>query len=160
MECICSCHKKNTKDWYLVDCGEGTQHSILKTNLSLKSLQAICITHVHGDHCYGLPGLLASAGMVGRKDKLTIIAPNGIEQFMSAKKVAKFANSIGLHNLVLTHFSARYSYSKDKPLSIYSIEQEAKNYYSGNLFLANDFDMLCLDKNGYLSYKKYGYNGG
>ncbi|WP_031324520.1 MBL fold metallo-hydrolase, partial [Pseudomonas taiwanensis] len=45
--------------WYLVDCGEGTQHRLLHTPLSIRDLRAIFITHVHGDHCFGLPGLLA-----------------------------------------------------------------------------------------------------
>ena len=58
--------------WYLVDCGEGTQHQILHTNLSINALQAIFITHIHGDHCYGLPGILASAAMNGRKAPLKI----------------------------------------------------------------------------------------
>lgn len=53
------------RDWWLVDCGEATQHQLLRTPLSLQHLQALFITHVHGDHCYGLPGLLASAGMQG-----------------------------------------------------------------------------------------------
>jgi ribonuclease Z len=75
--------KKNTKSWYLVDCGEGTQHQILKTKLSLLHLKAICITHIHGDHCYGLPGILASASMDCRKDTLTIIAPKGIKLFLN-----------------------------------------------------------------------------
>jgi len=49
------------KGWYLVDCGEGTQHQVLRTKLSFHSLKAILITQVHGDRCYGLSGILASA---------------------------------------------------------------------------------------------------
>jgi len=70
--------------WYLVDCGEGTQHQLLRSPLSTNDLQAIFITHVHGDHCYGLPGLLASAGMHGRKKPLTIVAPAGIEGWIKS----------------------------------------------------------------------------
>lgn len=68
--------------WNLIDCGEATQHQLLRTPLSLRDLQAILITHVHGDHCYGLPGLLASAGMSGRQAPLKIAAPEGIEDWL------------------------------------------------------------------------------
>lgn len=70
-----------SRQWCLIDCGEGTQHRILHTNLSLTNLGAIFITHVHGDHCYGLPGLLASAGMLDRTEHLFIVGPPTIEQF-------------------------------------------------------------------------------
>ncbi|MCH7291165.1 ribonuclease Z [Acinetobacter genomosp. 15BJ] len=70
------------KDWILVDAGEGTQHRIQQAKLSLQSLVAICITHVHGDHCYGLVGLLASAGMNARTAPLTIIAPKEIQKWI------------------------------------------------------------------------------
>lgn len=72
------------KGWYLIDCGEGTQHQILRTPLSLSALRAIFITHVHGDHCFGLPGLLASAALQGRRAPLTLIAPQGIEAWVHA----------------------------------------------------------------------------
>ncbi|WP_447553905.1 ribonuclease Z [Vreelandella sp. EE22] len=72
------------KGWYLVDCGEGTQHQVLQTKLSLNALKAILITHVHGDHCYGLPGLLASAAMNGRTAPLTLVAPAGIQAWLAA----------------------------------------------------------------------------
>lgn len=76
--------RRQSKNWVLVDCGEGTQHQVLRSPLSLAHLQAICITHVHGDHCYGLPGLLASAGLSGRKTPLTLIAPRAIERWVHA----------------------------------------------------------------------------
>lgn len=72
------------RDWYLVDCGEGTQHRLQRTDYTPARLRAIFITHVHGDHCYGLPGLIASAGMGGRTAPLTICAPDGIEQLIAA----------------------------------------------------------------------------
>lgn len=70
--------------WYLIDCGEATQHQILHTTLSVNALEAIFITHVHGDHCYGLPGLIASAAMHGRREPLKIIAPSGVQEWFAA----------------------------------------------------------------------------
>ena len=75
---------KKSRPWLLIDCGEGTQHQLLHTKLSLHQLQAICITHVHGDHCYGLPGLLASAAMSGRTAPLILIAPKVIATLLDA----------------------------------------------------------------------------
>lgn len=72
------------KGWYLIDCGEATQHQLLHTPLTLHGLRAVFITHVHGDHCYGLPGLLASAGMARRQEPLEIIAPKAIEGWIRA----------------------------------------------------------------------------
>lgn len=70
------------KSWYLVDCGEGTQHQLLHTPLSMRDLRGIFITHVHGDHCYGLPGLLASAGMSGRSEPLELIMPLALHEWL------------------------------------------------------------------------------
>lgn len=73
-------------DWFLVDCGEGTQHRVLQTPLSLNDMAAVCITHVHGDHCYGLPGLLASAGMGKRTKPLKLIAPLPVWEWFEATR--------------------------------------------------------------------------
>lgn len=97
-------------DWYLVDCGEATQHQILSTPLSLKSLAGIMITHIHGDHCYGLPGLLASAGMSGRHRPLTIIAPVGIQPWLQATLehtqlyLPYEVNFVSVENMPIQHF--------------------------------------------------------
>ena len=75
---------RGNADWFLVDAGEGTQHRVQRAGLSLNDLATICITHVHGDHCYGLPGLLASAGMSGRKRPLTLVAPQPVRDWLAA----------------------------------------------------------------------------
>lgn len=74
---------KNTP-WILVDCGEGTQHQLMKTTHRPNQLRAIFITHAHGDHCYGLAGLLASLAMHGRSQSLPLIAPQAVLELVQA----------------------------------------------------------------------------
>ena len=69
--------------WYLFDCGEATQHQLLKTSLSIGKLAAIFITHLHGDHYYGLPGLLSSKTLDKSLTPLTIYGPKGLHRFLS-----------------------------------------------------------------------------
>jgi ribonuclease Z len=72
------------RDWWLIDCGEGTQHRLQHIPLTMHELAGICITHVHGDHTYGLPGLLASAAMSGRTRALILIAPPAVKAWLEA----------------------------------------------------------------------------
>ncbi|MGL5558128.1 MAG: MBL fold metallo-hydrolase, partial [Paraclostridium dentum] len=62
----------------LIDCGEGTQVSMKIANCGFKTIDYICITHLHGDHIIGLPGILSTIGNCGRTEMLTIIGPKGI----------------------------------------------------------------------------------
>lgn len=62
----------------LVDCGEGTQVSMRLCNAGFKTIDVICISHIHGDHIVGLPGLLGTIGNSGRTEPITIIGPEGI----------------------------------------------------------------------------------
>ncbi len=68
--------------WYLFDCGEATQHQILRTSLSVGKLCTVFITHLHGDHYYGLPGLLSSKTLDKALSPLTVYGPKGIKNFI------------------------------------------------------------------------------
>jgi ribonuclease Z len=64
--------------WVLCDCGEGAQVAALRAGLSLSRLDAVLVTHLHGDHFNGLPGLLGSLGLEGRQRPLVVCGPQGI----------------------------------------------------------------------------------
>lgn len=67
---------------WLFDCGEGTQHQMLRTAFNPGKLDKIFITHLHGDHLFGLPGLLCSRSMAGNVQPLTIYGPKGVKEFV------------------------------------------------------------------------------
>ncbi|MGE6610075.1 ribonuclease Z [Peribacillus sp. NPDC076916] len=67
---------------WLFDCGEATQHQILKTAVKPRKVEKIFITHLHGDHIFGLPGFLSSRSFQGGMDKLTVYGPQGIDAFI------------------------------------------------------------------------------
>ncbi|MEI6232310.1 MAG: ribonuclease Z [Planctomycetota bacterium] len=72
------------RDWWLFDCGEGTQHQIQKTDLSPATLRRIFISHLHGDHCFGLLGLLASRGMHGATEPIDLYGPPGLADYVNS----------------------------------------------------------------------------
>ncbi|MBD1373034.1 ribonuclease Z [Hazenella sp. IB182357] len=67
---------------WLFDCGEATQHHILSSPVRLTKITRIWITHLHGDHIYGLPGLLGSRSFQGAETPLTVYGPRGIQTFI------------------------------------------------------------------------------
>jgi ribonuclease Z len=69
-------------EWLLFDCGEGTQTQIIRAGLNPSKLTAIFITHFHGDHFNGLPGLLSTMGMNNHNRELTLVAPVGIREYL------------------------------------------------------------------------------
>ena len=71
----------------LIDCGEGTQVSMKIVGTGFKAIDIICITHGHGDHTVGLPGLLATIGNSGRVEPITIIGPEGIGNIINGLRV-------------------------------------------------------------------------
>ena len=71
-------------DVFLFDCGEGTQRQLLFTNVSPMKISKVFITHFHGDHILGLPGLLQSMSLNGRESKLTVYGPRGLNKLKDA----------------------------------------------------------------------------
>ncbi|MHA7982425.1 ribonuclease Z [Leuconostoc mesenteroides] len=69
---------------WLFDVGEATQHQILKTTLRPRKVEKIFITHLHGDHIFGLPGFLSSRSFQGadKNESLTIYGPKGVKEFV------------------------------------------------------------------------------
>ena len=67
---------------WLFDCGEATQHQILHTSIKPRRIEKIFITHLHGDHIYGLPGLLASRSFQGGDSAVTVYGPSGLKAFI------------------------------------------------------------------------------
>jgi len=73
--------QENNSVW-LFDCGEATQHQILHTSIKPRKINKIFITHLHGDHIFGLPGLLSSRSFQGGESELTIYGPCGIKEYI------------------------------------------------------------------------------
>ncbi len=67
---------------WLFDCGEGTQHQILRAPVKLHRLEKVFITHLHGDHIFGLPGLLSSRSFHGAPSPLQVFGPPGLRSFV------------------------------------------------------------------------------
>lgn len=67
---------------WLFDCGEGTQHQLLRSDLKISQVTRVFITHLHGDHLFGLAGLLATAGMAGDARRIDIYGPTGLKQYL------------------------------------------------------------------------------
>ncbi|MFB6272354.1 MAG: ribonuclease Z [Salinibacter sp.] len=68
----------------LFDCGEGTQYRLMDAGLSRVRVDAIFVTHLHGDHCYGLPGLLATLALQQRRAPVTLVVPPGGRAMLDA----------------------------------------------------------------------------
>lgn len=68
--------------WWLVDCGEATQHRVREAGLRAIRCDRILITHLHGDHCWGLPGMLMAIAIAGRQDPVQVAGPCGLARLL------------------------------------------------------------------------------
>jgi len=97
-----------TAEVWLFDCGEGTQHQLMKSNIKSSQIKKIFITHMHGDHIYGLPGLLATLGLSGNSNGIEIYGPSELSNFViSALKNSYCKLSFPLQFIKVEGFAAQ-----------------------------------------------------
>lgn len=136
--------------YFLIDCGEATQIQLRKYKAKFQSIDHIFISHLHGDHFFGLPGLLSSMHLLGRKQELTIYCPEPLRDVIQLiNKVSettlnfpiswKFTNDNGLNLLF-----------EDDKVEVYSFPLKHRIYCTGFLFkekpLPKNIDKYKLEK--------------
>lgn len=90
-------------DSFLIDCGEGTQTQLTKYKIRRSKITAIFISHLHGDHYFGLIGLITSMSLLGRTQPLNIFGPTALEQIINLQlSVANTTLSFPLYFYSLT----------------------------------------------------------
>ncbi|NEP15605.1 MAG: ribonuclease Z [Leptolyngbya sp. SIO4C1] len=102
---------------WLFDCGEGTQHQFLRSDVKSSQIRRIFVTHMHGDHIFGLMGLLASCGLAGAQQRIDIYGPPRLNDYLQACR--KYSQ---------THFSY--------PLKVHTVEP-------GKVFEDEEFVVRC-----------------
>ncbi|RRD02943.1 ribonuclease Z [Prevotella sp. OH937_COT-195] len=70
---------------FMVDCGEGTQMQLRRLRIGFNSIRAVFISHIHGDHCFGLIGMISTFGLQGRTAALHVYAPEELGQMLSSQ---------------------------------------------------------------------------
>ena len=119
---------------FLIDCGEGTQVQLRKAKVSFVHIKHIFISHLHGDHFYGLPGLVSSFRLLGREAPLHIYGPKGIKEALTL--LLKLANSwtnfpLHFHELESKNSECVY---EDNDVVVYTIPLDHRVYTNGFLF--------------------------
>ena len=87
---------------WLFDCGEGTQHQLLRSEIKTSQIKRIFVTHMHGDHTFGLMGLLASCGLAGNAQETHIYGPPGLSEYLQAcakYSYVNFGSRLQLHTV-------------------------------------------------------------
>lgn len=96
---------------YMIDCGEGAQLQFRKSRLKFSRLNHIFISHLHGDHCFGLWGLISTLNLLGRTAELHIYSPRGLE--------ALLLPTLAFFNRQMTYRVLFHEFDTDKPALIY-----------------------------------------
>ena len=119
---------------FLIDCGEGTQVQLRKNKIKFSRIQHIFISHLHGDHFFGLPGLISTFRLLGREKELHVYGPKGIKEAITL--LMKLGNSWTNYPLIFHELESRKPeliYEDDK-VSVETIPLDHRIYTNGFLF--------------------------
>lgn len=122
------------KHLFLIDCGEGTQIQLRKLKLRFSKINHIFISHLHGDHFFGLPGLVATFRLLGRKTPLHIYGPKGIKEAVSLLlKLGDSWTNYPLHFHELSSADSELVF-EDEKVTVHTIPLDHRVYTNGFLF--------------------------
>ncbi len=119
---------------FLIDCGEGTQTQLRKAQVKFFRIQHIFISHLHGDHFYGLIGLVSTFRLLGREKELHIYGPKGIKELITLQ--LKYANSWTNYPLYFHELESKVSECifEDDKVRVSTIPLDHRVYTNGFLF--------------------------
>ena len=120
---------------YMIDCGEGAQLQLRRSSLSFERLGNIFITHLHGDHCFGLIGLISTFGLLGRRSVLNIYAPGELEPMLKSMLDMFFNYDIGYEvTFHPVNTKVQQVIYEDHSLTVETIPLEHRMLCAGYLF--------------------------
>ena len=119
---------------FLIDCGEGTQIQLRNHKIKFSRIKHIFISHLHGDHFYGLIGLIATFGILNREKKLTIYGPKGIQDIIQLQ--LKYSKSVIKFELIFHELTSHNSelIFEDEKVEIWTIPLHHRIYTNGFFF--------------------------
>jgi len=119
---------------FLIDCGEGTQVQLRKLKVKFSRIRNIFISHLHGDHFFGLVGLISTFRLLGREADLHIYGPEGIKEAIVLQ--LKLGNSWTNYNLIFHELSSKSPEMlfEDEKVSVETIPLDHRVYTNGFLF--------------------------
>ena len=119
---------------FIVDCGEGIQRALRRTQIHFSKVHAVFISHLHGDHCFGLMGLLSTFGLLGRTSRLKVFAPKSYENLFK-QQVEFFLSTMEYEiEFVPVDTEVQQVIYEDRSLTVESIPLEHRLPCCGFLF--------------------------
>ena len=125
---------------FLIDCGEGTQVHLRKHKIKFNRIKHIFISHLHGDHFFGLVGLISTFRLLTRETDLHIYGPEGIKEVVTLQM--KLADSWTNYNLIFHELKSKESelIFEDETILVYTIPLDHRVYTNGYLFKEKEGD--------------------